>query len=309
MQVTYFLELFMQTLSAVGTASLSALMSHLIDYAGLFPPAKLPLEEALANYFEYLGGPDRWMLGRFVIKGSQIDAARPLLDRLIAQVGKPDGLRFSVLGSGNGWTADLPQIDRLRAVAEIDAYEVEFPPADRGFDAVQSGIALFYEISSGDATLEAGIAAIARAKEIGFKLRCGGVIASAFPTTQQIARAIVLCREYSVPMKMTAGLHHPIRHFDPSVQTKMHGFLNVFGAGVLAYVHKLDLPAVQAILDDENADHFHFTDTAFTWGTWSATPEQITALRRTALLSYGSCSFDDPRHDLQALGLLAEQHS
>jgi hypothetical protein len=30
--------------------SLQAFLSHLIDYAGLFPPAALPLPEAIANY-------------------------------------------------------------------------------------------------------------------------------------------------------------------------------------------------------------------------------------------------------------------
>ena len=33
-----------------------------------------------------------------------------------------------------------------------------------------------------------------------------------------------------IPWKATAGLHHPLRHFDDKLQTSMHGFVNVFGA-------------------------------------------------------------------------------
>src|SRR5262249_54512590 len=64
-----------------------------------------------------------------------------------------------------------------------------------------------------------------------FKLRCGGLEASTFPSVEQVSAAIAACRDASVPLKFTAGLHHPIRHFSGEVQTKMHGFINVFVAG------------------------------------------------------------------------------
>ena len=65
----------------------------------------------------------------------------------------------------------------------------------------------------------------------GFKLHCGGVTADAFRSSQQIAQALVASGRCRVPIKFTAGLHHPVRLFHPSVKTKMHGFLNVLGAG------------------------------------------------------------------------------
>src|SRR5262249_48559888 len=48
------------------SASLRALLTGVIDYAGMFPPAKLPLEEAIRNYARYRKEPEGWMLGRFV---------------------------------------------------------------------------------------------------------------------------------------------------------------------------------------------------------------------------------------------------
>ena len=66
-------------------------------------------------------------------------------------------------------------------------------------------------------------------------------------------------------MKATAGLHHPIRRHDESVQTKMHGFLNVFGAGVLALSHGLDQDQIQAIIEDEDPANFIFNEADFSW--------------------------------------------
>ena len=40
--------------------SLRAFMKGLIDYAGLFPPAKLPLDEAIDDYIIHLKGENSW---------------------------------------------------------------------------------------------------------------------------------------------------------------------------------------------------------------------------------------------------------
>src|SRR5262249_38895006 len=107
-----------------------------------------------------------------------------------------------------------------------------------------------------------------------------------------------------VPLKFTAGLHHPFRHFDRALQTPMHGFLNVFVAGVLAHARGLQEGQVRDILADEDPGHFAFDATGLSWKEWRATTEEIAAARRHAVLSFGSCSFDEPREDLRARGLL-----
>lgn len=48
-------------------SSLRALLANSIDYAGLFPPAALPLPEVIANYRRYLVSPDAWLLNRLVL--------------------------------------------------------------------------------------------------------------------------------------------------------------------------------------------------------------------------------------------------
>lgn len=47
-----------------------ALLSELIDHAPLFPPASLPLDEALAEHERARGGEHTWMLRRFVAPAS-----------------------------------------------------------------------------------------------------------------------------------------------------------------------------------------------------------------------------------------------
>ena len=47
--------------------SLRALLHGIIDYAGLFPPASLPLDETVLAYSRHRRGPHSWALGRLVV--------------------------------------------------------------------------------------------------------------------------------------------------------------------------------------------------------------------------------------------------
>ena len=80
--------------------------------------------------------------------------------------------------------------------------------------------------------------------------------------------------------------------------------VNVFGAGVLAHAHGLEEDQVRAIVEDENASHFRFDNDGLWWKDLQATTEAIVAARRDAVISFGSCSFDEPREDLRAFGWL-----
>ena len=48
----------------------------------------------------------------------------------------------------------------------------------------------------------------------------------------------------------------------------MHGFLNVFGAAVLAADHEWDEKQTAAMLDDEDAKSFQFENEIFSWRDW-----------------------------------------
>src|SRR5262249_51270542 len=97
-------------------ASLRALLAGVIDYAGLFPPAKLPLDQAVRNYARYRTEPESWMLGRFVCPAARLAEFAPFHDELFAH-GPP--FVFSALGQGGKDVAEF--LVNLRA--DLEAVE------------------------------------------------------------------------------------------------------------------------------------------------------------------------------------------
>ncbi|CAN5353030.1 hypothetical protein BH09PLA1_BH09PLA1_26150 [soil metagenome] len=292
------------------TASIRALLSELIDYAGLFPPAALELEPAIRNYAQYVRGEDRWMLGRFICPASKLSALAPFIDELFP-TGEP--LRISALGRGGktreefdaATRADAEDIRKFAAAnpdrADIDVFETRAPAGAKipleMLTFVEANLAGNWRNAIG-ASIES-----AELRQLGFKLRTGGVEAAAFPPAEQLAFAIAACRDARVPIKFTAGLHHPVRHLNSSVQARMHGFVNVFAASVLAYAHPLDEAKLIPILNDEEAASFRFDNDGLGYKDLRATVDQIESARRH-VISFGSCSFDEPRDDLRAVGWL-----
>jgi hypothetical protein len=142
------------------------------------------------------------------------------------------------------------------------------------------------------------------------KIRTGGVTPDAFPTSRDIIKFVRCCLAGDVPFKATAGLHHPIRCFKPltyeanSVQSTMHGFLNLFlmtGFAREGYRQTL----LEEVMEEEFAEVFRFEDQAAEWREqYSLNIWQIEALRKQGIQSFGSCSFDEPIADLQQLGIL-----
>lgn len=138
----------------------------------------------------------------------------------------------------------------------------------------------------------------------GFKLRTGGLEAAAFPSPELVAFTIEQCRNFNLPLKFTAGLHHPLRRFDPGVRTMMHGFLNVFCASVLAHAVAFDLHDIQAVIEETDIRNFEFSDESIRWNDAEAMLDEIRFVRRDRCLSFGSCSFDEPREDLLGMRLM-----
>lgn len=96
------------------TPARHAFLAGLIDYAGLFPPATLALEPALATYARHRAEPEAWMLARFIVPAADLEALGGALGN--AQPGAP--LRLSVLGLP-GPTAEAAE----RTLAAARAFE------------------------------------------------------------------------------------------------------------------------------------------------------------------------------------------
>src|ERR1044071_6009682 len=57
--------------------SLQALLAKLIDYAGLYPPASLPLAIVAERYRGFRASPESWILNRLVLPAARL-AETPL---------------------------------------------------------------------------------------------------------------------------------------------------------------------------------------------------------------------------------------
>jgi hypothetical protein len=315
-------------------------MEGLIDYAGLFPPARLELDAAIPEYVQFRKESDAWMLGRFIIpvaKLTELDA----YDALFAE-GEP--FCFSVLGhpalqmdvfeAAQATVAGAREFEiRNEGRVVADRFEIKLQPHyldlaamadlfaqynDAFAEKLSAPTRAFFEVPLMGERWEAGVEKTVRAiadansdanpdagaDVFGLKLRCGGVTADAFPDIEAIAFAILMCRDADVPFKATAGLHHPVRHYAESVEATMHGFLNVFGGAIFARLHSFDSSTLERMIGDEHTEHFGFSDDGFAWMDWRASPTDIAKARTHFATTFGSCSFDEPREDLQALGML-----
>ena len=302
------------------SASLRALLNQAIDYAGMFPPCALPLEPALRNQAGYVRSSEAWMLNGFVLPVGQFNAAT----KFISQFDPSHPLRVAALGpksanvegfldalkdasaavrSYSQSNHDLVSISHLEMFLPDDVDSVSLKAAR----AIVGELTIFWEAPPERAEQTIALIAGHNSDEdtapFGYKLRTGGVAADAFPTSLQIARALVTAAKHQLPIKFTAGLHHPIRQFRDEVKTKMHGFLNVLGAAVLAGEHQWDADHAVTMLDDEDPRSFSFTDDFFAWRDWKIDTEHLQS-RRKFVKSFGSCSFDEPRDDLRSLGFL-----
>ncbi len=312
-------------------ASIRTLLAEIIDYAGLFPPAELALVPAVRNYASYRASPEAWMLARFVCPTAQLEALRPI----VAELFTPEApLPLSVIPRAGqsrdelvanlktGLTALQSFLDQTASRARVEAFELRLPDGDSStslidavagaFDAAGfASVPAFVEpaVRESEASALRQFAAAlaergARDGRFGLKLRCGGTQPAAFPSSPLVASVLTICRDERVPLKFTAGLHHPLPRFDHAVRARMHGFLNVFVAGVLAHAVALDHHDVLAVLEEQDLRQFHFSGSFLGWHDFEASVAELRDIRRSRLISFGSCSFTEPRDDLRMLRLI-----
>jgi hypothetical protein len=297
----------------VPAPTLQALVAGVIDYAGLFPPAALPMREAVASYAEYLDAPEAWVLGRFVVPVSRLDELAAEAVRYINSNTGP--WRISAL-AGENVTADVERIRAFDAAPLharhflVDTVELRASSREAieaSTRAVGSSLTVYVELPVSDEPrplLESVKRTGSRAK-----VRTGGTTADAFPTAAQLARFIVRCAQVGVPFKATAGLHHPLRGDQPltyasdASSATMFGFLNVFLASAFASVG-MEERNVVTLLEERDASSIEFGDDSVRWRGHAIALDRLRGARATLALSFGSCSFREPIDDLRRLALL-----
>ncbi len=296
------------------TEPLRALLSGIIDYAGLFPPAALDIQTAAAEYAQSLQGEYAWALGRFVVPVARLDelrfvracGQRPVSAWRVAAIGGDDIRRdvrcvldFNADPEANA-VVDVLEVRRgdVAAIAELAAL-------------VPAYVALYVEVPR-----HVDPAPLLRAiKETGAsaKIRTGGVTPDAIPTAGEVLRFLRCCMELDLPLKATAGLHHPIRAtyrltYAPDAPCgTMFGFLNVLIAAALLH-SGANSGAAQALalgaLESTDAAEFDFEADGVSFRRRKLTIGELQLARRRFVHAFGSCSFREPIDGLRALGLL-----
>ncbi len=182
--------------------SLRALLTRLIDYAGLFPPASLDLATVIANYAQYSSSPESWMLNRLVIPATELDAIDPHSRWPISLIDD---------AGGENEPFALPE-----AVESIET------KSTRAFTRV-----VYRELPLAD--IDDGFA----------KIRTGGPTPESVPTSHDLAEFLKTCAARQLAFKATAGLHHPIHSERPLMHGFINVFVAASFAWNRASEHAL----------------------------------------------------------------------
>lgn len=259
----------MQVKSTTTSPALKALLENLIDYAGVFPPASVSFDEALANYNSYRVGDHDWMLRWLVLDAAELPKIPDSFDG-----------RLSLLSDADQTRAAAVETKAVIAAQHPVYCEVPVNKLDE-LDSLQKGNCFA-------------------------KIRTGGLKPEAIPSPGEVAAFILACAERKLPFKATAGLHHPIRAeqaltYKPDApRAVMHGFINVLMASAFAWNGERD---IEDILSEMDPKAFKFDESA-QWKDKSLSIKQISDTRQNFMHSIGSCSFTEPVQELQQLGFL-----
>ena len=291
--------------------ALRALLTGLVDYAGLFPPADLAMRPAVENYARYQAGDFRWALGRFVLP--------------VARFGEFTDASEDFRGTGGGHWRLSALVDPARLKAELsEALNFnERHALDAAVDVIElkgtspsiikeaaaarrEGIQVFVEVPLDPDP--APLLDVVLAQGLNAKGRTGGVTPESIPAIPLVARFLARCIERGLDFKCTAGLHHPIRATYPltyapdAPHAPMHGYVNVFLAATFL---QFGMPAAVAeeILAEPMLSAFGLSSGGVEWRGNLLTADQIARARQKAL-AFGSCSFEEPIDDLKTAGLL-----
>jgi hypothetical protein len=269
----------------------TALVTALFDDAALFPPGNAAMAGAVRRHRRdkelwYAGS-----VGPFVCPDSRL----PELDRALAAAGI-DRLDVALTLPGGPRTLTAA-LDAARETARVRVVAVEVPLGSApvasvrdALDGSDPSVAGYVEVPA--AQLSTDLAARLRTAGLRLKLRTGGTSAAAFPTEDELARALICGAGQGLPIKCTAGLHHAVRHRDPATGFEHHGFLNV----MLAVHAALTAADARAALAEQDS-------TVVASAVRALSPAQIAAIR-DVFRSFGTCGIDEPLADLAELDLL-----
>ena len=297
-------------------------MEESIDYAGLFPPAELPMRATVEHYARHRASASRWMLARLVVpvkRLEEFDRAAVDLFPKTGSAARDDAWRITALTCGLHEPAlerELEVIEEFNAAysrkggtaAVIDAIEtraIDGRTIAEGLERIPEGFEAWVEIPW-DRDPRGAIAALS-GFDAGAKVRTGGTAPAAHPSAEQLATFIDAAASADVPLKATAGLHHPVRGVNAAVGCDQFGFFGVYVGACLRFHGRLDRAGLVKVLEERDVKAFRFDEEGLEWRGHRLSLREIDSARHGFMKTFGSCSFDEPEADLRALGLLPKE--
>lgn len=308
--------------------SVQTLLHEIIDYAGLYPPAGLPLPEVVSNFAGYRQHPAAWMLARLIIPVNRLSefaetarcswslsGSEQLPWRISCLIPAPEE---NLQSFEQSWQQLAEFNNQHSRNALIDAVETKCDSVSllqKAAAVCRHGIATYWELphtrSCADLlTLLAQLGSAHRAK-----IRTGGIQPQLIAAVDDVARFLHECAVAQVAFKATAGLHHPLRseyrltYEANSPCATMHGFLNVFTAAVAAWSQRARVDKIAELLRSSDSTAFKFRESGLSVGDWDCSLEEIRDTRERFAIGFGSCSFSEPVEDLRELGWLSWETS
>lgn len=301
--------------------TLDRLVDRLFDYAGMFPPAALEFDHALAQaarHDERLKRP-HMVDADMVVKPEHLprltdDAMKgaawePGRTCTIALVGVP-------LDRAREAAESIKRFNDTHAQSDVVRRVISLEPAtpsrlDDDADAVREslldiqkatpqGTRLFLEprwdVETWKTSGPGLFALLEKVGDVGLKIRCAGDTAITHDIMADVLEQTV---RRGIPLKATQGLHHPIleKRWD-----NPWGFLNVVAA--LRYLGALegDFPRDETLrlLGEDDANAFSF-ENGLQWRDHSLSPAALERAAQTAPFSIGSCNVQEADDDLTRL--------
>lgn len=276
-----------------------ALFISLVNDAALFPPAALPMEEALEAHRDHRAGEHSDLVGPFLV-------GVPAVETFAAAVAKgataPPAVGL-VARPGTAPEETATALDALRSVTgtRVASLDAAWSPGWRNLDL--DGLTVHLEVGREDqaAALD-DIASATDFVDVRAKFRTGPTPDWTWPDAAELAAFIIGAGERYLPFVLTGGLHHVVRgeHSVGGQVEEQHGLLNVLVAAH-ASAGAADAQTVRELLEIRDAEAL--ADIVAGWSS----PD--VAAVRAAFAGFGCCDVTEPIGELSDLGLVAARET
>jgi hypothetical protein len=285
-----------------------ALFDRLLDDAGLFPPAALPMKEAVAAHLSHLSAWYAAFVGPFVCPETRLGS---LSEELVAS-GTSSPVEVSVIVTGVERLAPAASAVAALPTVELTSLEVPLGTAEAALTAAEAALTAAEALEGVVGALPPGVDVYAEvpwsgqpeeirlvAEALGragvrAKIRTGGLEAALFPDETHLGVLLLALARERVAFKCTAGLHEAVRRRGRTGRTgfEQMGFANILLATAAASAGSSIGEVAALLAEDDEAE----------------VARQVAALDpsvRESFRSFGTCSVLEPVEDLVRLGLVS----